>query len=85
LIRRLSEYFKKLKKFLLKGILSPVLLGGISVSNFWTQCGVSIDALYTAGSLLFEEAYLEQQLLKGSSRWGLNRRALESRKNNNIN
>ncbi|CAK5079142.1 unnamed protein product [Meloidogyne enterolobii] len=50
-----------------KGILSPVILGGISVSNYWTQCGVSIDALYTAGSLLFEEAYLEQQLLKGSS------------------
>ncbi|CAK5036043.1 unnamed protein product [Meloidogyne enterolobii] len=50
-----------------KGILSPVILGGISVSNYWTQCGVSIDALYTAGSLLFEEANLEQQLLKGSS------------------
>lgn len=50
-----------------KGILSPVFLDGISVSHYWTQCGVSIDALYTAGSILFEEALLEQQLLKGSS------------------
>ncbi|KAF7636717.1 Glyco_hydro_35 domain-containing protein [Meloidogyne graminicola] len=50
-----------------KGILSPVLLDGVSVSHQWTQCGVSMDALYTAGALFYEQVLLENELLKGTT------------------